>query len=144
MRLKSRSKDNGNAGRLCRQYFRGKIVIELAKRSDVVRSGLPFSENYLAFRWFDDGHEVFLSAAAQGDSMPIHIAAIGRENKRKLREAVNEFCVFLFCEYPGIRAVVGVIGPKSVINMALKCGFSIVATFQSDTHGEITFVERSR
>jgi hypothetical protein len=71
----------------------------------------------------------------RGDAMQMHLAT--KNGKRKLRQAVNEFCNAIFIVYPEIEKIVGYISKNSVKNLAKKCGFEEVVTKQASINGKI-------
>lgn len=96
-----------------------------------VPEGLYSTDRHLNYRWTGDGRTVYFSAAQQGQAMTIHIAAEGK-NKLGLRKAAVEFVDYLFDSFPWCRVVMGGIKKKSVVNLALKCGFEHLADGQID------------
>ena len=106
-------------------------------------ASLPWTANYRVWKWEEKGRTVYFSACRQGDGMPIHLAAVSRKDKRALRRALNAFCEHLFDTFGWCQMVMGVIGPRSVVNLATKCGFIVMQELDSDA-GPITLVARPR
>jgi len=100
---------------------------EMSDMQEAERLGLPVTSDYLVFRYIPGNGSVFFSATRQGDAVTIHIAA-DRTGKSKLREAVDRFCSKIFLDFPWCKIIMGVVGPRSVVNLALKCGFHIIGT----------------
>lgn len=96
---------------------------------------MPGNENHLYYSWND---EVYFSATKHGEALSIHIAA-DRRGKRGLRRALNEFCEWLFQHYAWCKVIIGMVGPQSIVNLGLKCGFEIAAR-----QGPATIMVRER
>ena len=85
---------------------------------------MPTNDCHRCFTWND---LVYFTAAEKGDALSIHICAEGREAKRALRQALNEFSEAMFHWFPWCKMIIGAVIPQSVINLGLKCGFEVGA-----------------
>lgn len=83
----------------------------------------PASDNYTGFEWSDGEHKVYFTACSLGLSVGCHIGVKDRKSKLALRQAVKDFCLFMFNEYEPA-SIVARVTSKSVFNMLLKIGFS--------------------
>ena len=88
--------------------------------------GLFRNENYIVHRWEQGGCAVYFSQTRQDMALAIHIAA-DRKGKTRLRDAVNDYIEATFSEYDWCEVILGAIVPRSVINLAYKCGFVEIA-----------------
>ena len=82
---------------------------------------------------------VSFSYAKVGDAMTCHLAT-DKKGKRYLRRAAKAFCGFIFNTYKPVAIVIAV-GPRSVVNLALKCGFIITGGGESVSGDKITVLE---
>lgn len=105
------------------------MLHEITDREEAKRLHLPMNENHRVLQWGDK--QTFVSYTKKGDAISIHLAA-DRNGKRHLRKAVNAFCELVFQDFEWCRMVIGVIGPKSILNMSKKCGFELIATGEKD------------
>lgn len=86
--------------------------------------GLPTDHNHLNVKW--NRGDVFFSFTKRGNAISMHFSCLPWE-RRRIKEAANEFCSFIFGLYPWCEMILAVIGPRSVVKLAEKCGFSTVA-----------------
>lgn len=93
--------------------------------------GLPTNANHLNVKWV--AGDIWFSFTQRGEGMSIHFAALPHE-RRRLPEAVEAFCRWIFSEYDWCRMILGVIGPKSVVRLANKCGFRPVSCNNGRTY----------
>ena len=84
--------------------------------------GVYHDKNFRLVECFN-GHIVF-SYAAKGQAMTAHFAA-DKKGLRKIKEAINGFCDWLFASY-GCRFIYAAIGKdnKSIMRTVEKCGFN--------------------
>lgn len=80
--------------------------------------GVFRSENYRLVETFN-GHIVF-SYTQQGKAMVIHFAS-DKKGLRRMKEAFNSFCNWIFTNYKWCKMVIGSIKKESVRRMVKKC-----------------------
>lgn len=97
--------------------------------------GLPTSKNHLNFRWKEGGCKVLFSVCQVGEALSIHLAS-NKNGKKRLREAVEEFCSFLFDNFKWCKMIIGNIEKTSVMNLAEKCGFTKAGSFENVKTGK--------
>lgn len=102
-------------------------MIKLCSSNEPLKLGIPYINNVSLF--FTYSNEVYFSASARGDTLEAHIAAT-KEGKKIIRSAVNEFCEYIFKEYPQYKKIAANVKLKSVRNLCLKCGFEKLADIQ--------------
>ena len=110
------------------------------------RLGLVKSEKCRVYEWSDNGQKVYFSASRKGSALLIHLAAEKR-NWLRLRDALNEFCDKMFFVYDWCKMIMAQVEKRSVINLALKCGFHVVARKEIESDGgihDISLVVRVR
>jgi len=100
------------------------------------RLGLIKSEKCRVYEWSDNGEKVYFAAARKGNALMIHLAAEKR-NWLRLRDALNEFCQKMFFVYDWCKMIIAQVGKRSVINLALKCGFHIAAQKEVELDGKL-------
>jgi hypothetical protein len=84
--------------------------------------GLPTDDNHLIFKWNKSNCKILFSAAQQGGGMSIHFAS-DKKGLRKIEQAGNEFCNFIFENFPWCTMIMAKIKKSSVERLALKCNF---------------------
>lgn len=95
------------------------MICQLWDKSKALELNIPHVDESLFYSWKG---KVFFSANARGDTLECHIAARGR-NKLYLRQAINQFCQYMFMSYPWCKKIAANVNKNSVKNLCLKCGF---------------------
>jgi hypothetical protein len=72
--------------------------------------------------WSDGEHRVVLSYAQQGNGMTIHFAS-APDSLRYVKQALEEFCGWIFWAYDWCEMIFAVIGKPSVERIIKKVGF---------------------
>jgi hypothetical protein len=88
--------------------------------------GLSVNEHYLIFRWIEPDCKVLFSVCRLGDAANIHLAS-DKKGLRKLRQASNDFCEFVFWLFDWAKMILCKITVKSVEKIAKDCGFVQIA-----------------
>jgi hypothetical protein len=94
--------------------------------------GLPTDDNHLIFRWLEPGCKILFSIARLGDGASCHFAS-DKAGMRKLKQAVDEFCKFLFRKYDWCTMVLAKVNIDSVGRLIKKCDFQVVVTVDGVT-----------
>lgn len=97
---------------------------------------LPTTENHLNFRWSKG--DILFSVTRQGNAACIHFSA-SKNALRKLVEAINEFCEYIFDTCDWCKMIIGTVKKKSIIKLGDKCQFSKI-----DYKDKITVMMRKR
>lgn len=84
--------------------------------------GLATDENHLVFRWIKPDCKVLFSAGQKGNAMSCHFAS-DKRGLRRLRQAINEFCVFVFYAFPWCRMILATVNVPSVARLLPDCDF---------------------
>ena len=84
--------------------------------------GLATNENHLNFRWSEPGCKVLFSVARQGNGASCHFAS-DKAGMKKIKQAINEFCEFVFFIFPWCEMVIAKTEIKKVKSIIKKCGF---------------------
>lgn len=82
--------------------------------------GLPTNEHHFNVKW--RGGPVWFSLARKGNGMSIHFAA-EKQALRKLESAVECFVGWVFANFDWCRMILAIIGKRSVVKLAKRCGF---------------------
>lgn len=100
---------------------------------------LPTNENYLNFRYCDPKCKILFSVCQQGEgAVRIHLAS-DKQGLRKLSNALNDWCDFVFWLFPWCEMIIGLIQRRSIRKLALKCGFK-----NTGIHRDINILVRER
>ena len=86
--------------------------------------GLPTDHNHLNVKWVHG--DIWFSLTKRGEAVSMHFACLPQE-RRRIKEAADAFCEWVFDTYPWCKMILAVVGPRSVVKLAKKCGFSVVA-----------------
>lgn len=116
------------------------MLSEVEDLSDPIRLELPINDRYRVLQWKEG--PVYISYTRKGDAIAMHIAAEG-SGKLELRNAANCFCATVFSEFEWCTVIIGLVGKQSVINLAKKCGFSVVREGMRDGE-KVALVARER
>lgn len=87
--------------------------------------GLPTDANHYVYRWLEPECKVLFSATRQGEAMSIHLAS-DKKGLRRLKQALNEFCEYVFKVFSWCKMIIGKVNRRSIANLVVKCGFSEV------------------
>lgn len=99
------------------------MICQLWDNSEPLKLNIPHADTSAFYSWKG---KVFFSATMRGDTLDCHVAAKGR-NKLLLREAINQFCQYVFFTYAWCKKIAACVKMKSVKNLCLKCGFVKIA-----------------
>lgn len=83
--------------------------------------GVCHDDNHRMVEWRGDGRIVF-SYAQKGKAMTAHFAA-EKSALRQVKRAINEFCEWVFNEYPWCKMIMANVNARSVVRLINKCGF---------------------
>jgi hypothetical protein len=84
---------------------------------------LVSDNNYLVFRFPDDGCQILFSVSRIGDAATCHLSS-DKAGLKKLRGAINEFVEFVFYLFYWCKMVICVLSRASVERVLSKVGFS--------------------
>ena len=98
-----------------------RFVPYVGDTGDLVRD-----DNYLIFRWAEPDCMVLFSVCKRGEAANIHFDC-DKAGAKRIKEALGEFCDFVFWIFDWCTMVMGIIAKPSVQKMVQKCGFSHVA-----------------
>lgn len=85
--------------------------------------GLPTNEHHLVFRWNHPECKVLFSVARRGDAASCHFAS-DKAGLRLLRQAIKEWCEYVFWLYEWCTMVTAQVVKPSVAKLIESCGFS--------------------
>jgi len=85
---------------------------------------LPTDRNHLNFRW--SGANILFSMTRKGNAASIHFTVRDKKSERKLKQAVNEFCVEIFRVCKWCDMIIGQVKKNSIVRIGLKCGFKLI------------------
>ena len=84
---------------------------------------LVLDENYTVYKWNEPDCVMIFSVARRGQAANIHfdcdMAAL-----RRVREAIGEFCEYLFSDLQWCTMIMGIIEKPSVVRSVKKIGFN--------------------
>lgn len=83
--------------------------------------GVVSDERHMVFRWSE--HRLFVSCCERGGAISAHFSA-DKEALRHIKEAIDEFCGWVFDVMPCCNMVFACIVKPSVERLVQKCGFS--------------------
>lgn len=87
---------------------------------DVAKNG-----NHLGAKWLGKGN-IVASYTRMGNAISAHFCS-DKEGLRGVKNAINDFCVWVFDKYLWCRMVLAMITMPSVERIVKKCGFKLVA-----------------
>jgi len=99
---------------------------------------LVADENYLVFRWVNPDCKVIFSVSQRGEAANIHFDC-DKAGARHVKQAIGDFCEFLFWLFEWCTMVMGIIEKPSVMRLVQKIGFSHIAD-----HGDCKVYVRLR
>ncbi len=88
--------------------------------------GVCHNDDYRLVEWRGNGRTVF-SYTQKGKAMSAHFAA-EKSALRQVKPAINEFCAWIFEQYPHCRMILANVAIDSVVRLINKCGFEHVLT----------------
>ncbi len=83
--------------------------------------GLYVDENYRVFRWNGPG-KVLFSVSRRGNAASCHFAS-DKEGLRHLKQAIDDFVLFVFCLFDWCTMVIAQVQRDSVGRLIEKVGF---------------------
>lgn len=83
--------------------------------------GIAGDGDHEIFRW--DTGQVFFSCCQKGQAISAHFSA-GEKALRHIKQAINEFCDWVFESAPWCKMILACIVKPSVERIVLKCGFT--------------------
>lgn len=87
--------------------------------------GLVTDENHVVYRWIEKDCKILFSVARLGDGCSCHFAS-DKAGLRHIKQAINEFCQFLFDKFNWCTMILAKTKRPSVGRLIEKCGFSFV------------------
>lgn len=100
---------------------------------------LPTDKNHLNFKWLEPDCNVLFSVTRQGDGASCHFTS-DTAGMKKIKQAINEFCSFVFDLFPWCKMIIAKIKMKKVKSIVEKCGFKKV--LDSDIDNISIYVRR--
>ena len=83
---------------------------------------LPTNENHINFIWMEPGCKVLFSISQQGGGASCHFSS-DKFGMKKINQAINEFCEFVFGNCDWCRMIFAKIQSKKIADIVLTCGF---------------------
>ena len=93
--------------------------------------GLTTNDNHLVFRWVGPG-KILFSVSRRGNAASCHFAS-DRTGLRHLKQAIDDFVLFVFWLFDWCIMVLAQVSKPSVGRVIEKCGFSAVADCKEGT-----------
>ena len=87
--------------------------------------GLPTNDKHFNFRWLEPGCKVLFSVCRQGNAASCHFAS-DKPGMKKIVQAINEFCEFVFWMFDWCEMILAKTGIKKVKAIIKKCRFKKV------------------
>ena len=87
--------------------------------------GLPTNEYHLNFRWNEKDCKILFSICRKGNALSCHFAS-DKAGLRRIKQAIDEFCEFLFRKFDWCTMVLAKVNIDSVGRLIKKCGFEEV------------------
>jgi len=87
--------------------------------------GLCTNDNYLVFRWDHPECKILFSVSQRGKAANCHFAS-DKAGLRFLKEAIGEFCEFVFWIFDWCTMVMAIVERDSVARLCEKSGFQHV------------------
>lgn len=84
--------------------------------------GLPTDKNHINFLWKEKGCKVLFSVTRQGNGASCHFAS-DKAGMVKIKQAINEFCDFVFWMFDWCELILAKIEIKKIKTLVKKCGF---------------------
>ena len=100
--------------------------------------GLPTSDNHLSFRWIEPSCKILFSVCRQGNAASCHLAT-DKKGLRKLKQAINEYCDFVFWLFDWCKMIIGKVEKDSIGRILKKCSFKLLGN-----SGKVTIYVRAR
>lgn len=94
-------------------------MIRMLSGSDL---GVPRIPEAWVLEWAEQEKRVVFSFTQKGGAMEAHFAA-GKESLRSVKDAISDFCEWVFWAYPACEAILAPIGRKSIERIVKKCRF---------------------
>lgn len=85
--------------------------------------GLCVNENYLVFRWKNPDCKILFSVCQRGKAANCHFAS-DKAGLRFLKQAIGDFCDFVFWIFDWCTMVMAIIERSSVARLCEKSGFN--------------------
>ena len=85
--------------------------------------------------WKYELGDVFFLVSQRGDALECHIAAIGRDSKRHMRHAAEDFIKFAPRVYPWVKMLIAPVKMASVANYCRKIGFKNCGLHELSDYG---------
>ena len=91
---------------------------------------LRTNENYLNFRWLLKNTLILFSITQQGNGAICHLYS-DKKSLRYLKQALSEWCKFVFENYNWCKMIIAIIEKPSIERLAKYCGFKKVFTINN-------------
>lgn len=85
---------------------------------------LPTDINHLNFRWLGKGCNIMFSVARQGNAASCHFSS-DRKGLRKLKQAINEWCEFVFWMFDWCEMIIGKVEKENISKLLKECDFKL-------------------
>lgn len=89
---------------------------------------LPSNGYHIHYKWKREDCTILFSVAQQGLALSCHVAS-DKQGLRKLKQAINEFCPFIFSQFPWSRMIIAKVDKvnrASIKRVLLKTNFEQV------------------
>lgn len=94
--------------------------------------GLATDANHVVFRWIESDCKILFSVARVGKGCSCHFAS-DKNGLRHIKQAINEFCEFLFRKFKWCNMILAKVEKNSVERLIRKCGFAKVGALDNVT-----------
>ena len=94
--------------------------------------GLATDDRHLVYRWLEPDCKILFSVARLGDGCSCHFAS-DKAGLRRIKQAIDEFCEFLFRKFEWCTMVLAKVNIDSVGRLIKKCGFEEVLSSNGHT-----------
>lgn len=91
--------------------------------------GLVTNENYLVFKWNNDDCKILFSVSRRGNAANCHFAS-DKKGLRYIKQAIGEFCKFVFWLFDWCTMVMAIIHMPSVVRIVEKLGFNYLTIIE--------------
>jgi len=91
--------------------------------------GLPINEHHIVYRWVHPDCKILFSVARLGEGGCSAHFASDKQGLRHLKEAIEEWCNFLFEKYEWCTMILAKTIEPSVGRLITKCGFEHVVDY---------------
>ena len=93
---------------------------------------LRTNENYDVYIWMHADCKILFSITRQGKGAVCHFTS-DKAGLRLIKQALKEWCEFVFWLYEWCEMIIGIIERPSVCRLAEYCGFKLVSKYKNQS-----------